>query len=286
MSGIMGVTSLVTKLLLPDMVKESATYRVTFGMLQQFLIEQVAEVKTGEREFELKDKYVMRKTAGSILEGIGLVGIRFSPVWLLAILNDVAGGSKVYLQQLVIDMKRQGIVDEDAKYDTAYELLDGIQSSSALGVDAIDQPPVTLEEFGEFKEQLMDQYGKNNDVSRKLLRELEEIYLKMVKASEVKKVSLGELNGAMTMDLMRHAAKKGANLTKLTAGAGARIVNENIIKSYTASLERLNRVGKRKYLIEHMTPFMKQLRRHFDSDRETLTERIIDFVAEKLPKKN
>jgi hypothetical protein len=274
-SAITGVTSLMTNLLLPSAIKESSTYRVTFGMLQQFLIEKVAEVEQQEKDYEVKDKYVVRKTAGSIIEGIGLLSIRFSPVWMLAILSDISGGSKVYLQRLIKDLKNNQLIDSETAYDNVYELLDGIKASTKIGVDAIDMPPITLEEFNEFKKSLVDSLKGNNESSKKMYKDLEQVYRKMNEVGKKEKISLAKLNGAMTLDLMKNTTKKGFDITRVTTRTSIDMINDTILKNYTDSLENLNRIGKRKYLIEHMSPFMKQFKNHYDSNHKTLTEKMI-----------
>lgn len=278
LSATTGVTSLLSGLLLPKVLKDSATYRVTFGMLQQFLIEKVAEVEQEETDIVLKDKYVMRKTAGSVIEGVGLLSIRFSPVWMLAILSDVAGGSKVYLRRLIKDLERNELVVSGGSYDNVYDVLDGINAASRLGVDAIDLPPISKEEFDEFKESLVSQFHQNNASSLKLFQNLEHIYKDMNKASKDQKLSLAKLNGGMTLDLMKNTSKKGFDITKVSAKTSLDMINEVVISNYSESLDRLNHIGKRKYLIDHMTPFMKQFKNHFRGEKVTMTERIIKAI--------
>lgn len=276
-----GISSLLTKLLLPDAVKQSSTYRVTFGMLQQFLIEKVAKVEEEEKDIVLKDKYVIRKTAGSMIEGIGLVSIRFSPVWMLAILSDISGGSKVYLERLVKDLKKNNLVKEETSYDNIYELLEGIKLSSKIGVDAIDMPPITVDEFVEFKDTLVNQFKENNVTTGKMFKDFESLYKQMNETSKKEQISLSKLNGAMTLDLMKQASKKGIDFTLVTTKTSMSLLHEVTIQSYKDSLNRLQHVGKRKYLIEHMTPFMKQFKKHYQQDNKTITESVIHFFQRK-----
>ncbi len=274
-----GITSLLTKLLLPNAVKDSSTYRVTFGMLQQFLIEKVAQVEEGEKSIALKDHYAVRKTAGSIIEGVGLISIRFSPVWMLAILSDVSGGSRVYLTRLIEDLKKNNLIDTTVNYDNVYDLLDGINKSSKIGVDAMDTPPISVEEFKEFIDTLMAQMKDNNTSSKKMLGDLEKVYHKMTDTSQKEKMSLQKLNGAMTLDLMKNMTKKGFDITKVTTKTSLDMINETVIKSYMDSLDLVNKVGKRKYLIEHMTPFMRQFKQHYNKDKKTITGKALGWFG-------
>ncbi|MBC7960266.1 MAG: hypothetical protein H7X94_10395 [Vallitaleaceae bacterium] len=273
-----GISSLLTKLLLPSAVKDSATYRVTFGMLQQFLIEKVAEVEASDKKMPLKDHYVVRKAAGAVIEGVGLVSIRFSPVWMLAILSDVSGGSRIYLKRLLEDLKKSKLIDAGVNYDNVYDLLEGINKSSKMGVTAIDTPPISTQEFIAFKDLLMAQLKDNNTTSMKLFEDLEKVYEKMKAVGRQEKMSLRKLNGAMTLDLMKNTAKKGFDITMVTTKTSLDMINETVIKSYMDSLDQVNKIGKRKYLVEHMTPFMKQFTNHYRKDKKTLTERVFGWM--------
>ena len=277
-SGITSVTSLVTKLVVPKSIKESSTYRVTIGMLQQFLIEEVANVEYGEKEIILKDNYIARKTAGSIIEGIGLISIKFSPVWMLAILSDVSSGSKTYLERLTTELKSNDLIDKNRSYDNVYELLEGVSKVTDTGVSVIDMPPITLDEFGQLKNELTEQLKSNHKTSKDLYHDLEKIYHKMNETSDKEKISMTKLNGAMTLDLMKKASSKGLDITKVTTTTSLKMINEEIVSSYKDSLDKLNRIGKRKYLIEHMTPFMIQVKEHYKREHETLTERALHRI--------
>lgn len=273
-----GVSSLLTNLLLPSAVKDSATYRVTFGMLQQFLIEKVAQVEETEKKVKLKDHYVIRKTAGSIIEGVGLISIRFSPVWMLAILSDVSGGSRIYIHRLIDDLKKNQLIDTNVNYDNIYDLLEGINKSSSIGVNAMDLPPISAEEFNQFKDTLITQFKSNNAASKKMFGDLENVYKKMKDVGHKERMSLQKLNGGLTLDLMKNTTKKGFDITKVTAKTSLDMINETVIKSYLDSLDTVNKIGKRKYLIEHMAPFMKQFRNHYNKDIKTITEKIFGWI--------
>lgn len=274
-SGLTSVTSLTTDLALPKALKESSTYRVTVGMLQQFLIEKVAEVEKTDSQVELVDKYVVRKTAGSIIEGIGLISVRFSPVWMLAILSDVTGGSKAYLERLTRDLKQQGLIDKETSYDSAYALLDSISSFSDKGVSAIDTPPISINELKNFKDEMTEEFTKNADATKMIYQDMEAVYKKMQKTSRDQKISMSKLNGTMTLDAMNKTGNKQLDLVKAGSMSSLNLLKELFVDSYMDSLDHLNHVGKRAYLIKHMTPFMKQVKGHYLKNNVTLTEKVL-----------
>ncbi|MCK5923640.1 MAG: hypothetical protein KAG66_22090, partial [Methylococcales bacterium] len=89
-----GGSSLLTETLLPDSLRGTTIYTVTVGMLQRFVVEQVygMDGETPDGQAALSDDYVQRKMAGTALETAGLLTMGFSPLWVLAIAGDVAGG--------------------------------------------------------------------------------------------------------------------------------------------------------------------------------------------------
>lgn len=274
-SMVMGVTSLGTKLLVPKMIKDSSTYKVTFGMLQQFLIQKIAEVEEEKQEFQVKDQYMVRKMAGSFIEGIGLFSFHFSPVWLLAIISDVTGGSTVYLDRLIKDMKKQNIIEEDKAYPSVYDLLEGIHESSKMGVDVMDLPPINREEWLLIKNQLGTQFQENASDTKAIFKDLEMVWQKMNQIGKAENLSLSKLNGTMTLSLMKSSGKKGVDITKSTVLSSYQLFHEVVIRSYLDSIEEVQLKGKKQYFSEHMAPFVKQFSRHYDKSRKTLTEKLL-----------
>ncbi len=277
-SGVTGVTSILTDLALPKALKETATYRVTFGMLQQFLIEKVAEIEMDHKDIELVDKYLVRKTAGSMIEGIGLLSIQFSPVWMLAILSDFTGGSGAYLKRLTEDLKKEGLIRPDRNYDSAFALLDGIRVIGDKGVRAIDTPPISKDELIAFKNEMKEAFQHNNEATYQLYKDMEKVYSRMEKASSDEDISMKKLSGAMALDAMKHSAGKNLNILKSGSMSSGRLLRELFIDSYKESLDHLNHVGKRAYLINHLTPFMKQVKNHYSKEKESLTQKVLGFI--------
>jgi hypothetical protein len=180
------LTSLISRHLFPKAIRHSATYKVTFGMLQQFLIQKVAEIELEEKDFKVGDDYLMRKTAGTLIEGIGLVSVRFSPVWMLAILSDVTGGSKTYFEMLLDSLKKSGMIEPTQNYEHVFDLLEGIQKGTRIGVDAIDMPPLSAEDFKVFKDSVTSNMKENMSHTKNLFLDMEKVFSQMLKVNQKK----------------------------------------------------------------------------------------------------
>ncbi|MBN2221517.1 MAG: hypothetical protein JW708_04860 [Vallitaleaceae bacterium] len=273
-----GVVHLVTKLTLPKLIKESSTYRVTFGMLLQFLTQKVAQVEQSEAEYEVGKDYLAKKTAGMFVEGVGLLSFHFSPMWLLVILSDLTGGSKEYLLRLMKELKQQGIIRQDEEYSNVFDLLEGINTSANIGANAIDMPPLSAKELREFKDQLSESINGNVEHTTRIMKDLEEVWKKMNQTGKSLNLSVTKLNGAMTLDLIQksyHSVKKGIGTSKATGKITVELIDEFILSSYKESIREVNEKGKMQYMKEHMQPFMKQFHKHYDENHKTLTEKIL-----------
>lgn len=274
-SILTGVTSTATETLLPHFVKESVTYRVTFGMLQQFLITKIAEIEDQETSVVLQDQYLLRKTAGSVVEGVGLFSVRFSPVWLLAILSDVTGGSKEYLNRLVRAYKREGVIESETTFENFLDLLEGVSRSSKLGLSAFDMPPISKEEFIAYKQELSDSLKGQKDTLFLMMRDLETVWNKMVAAETKEGVPITTISGAMALEAMKKSGEKGVKVTRSTLLTTYEVFHEMLIGPYNTTLKRVAKEGFTAYVRHHLDPHISQMLYHFYGDKETLTEKLI-----------
>jgi len=55
-----------------------------------------------------------------------LATLHISPLTLLAIVSDLAYGSKVYLEELAVELKRDGVIDESSTIHSASDLLSAV----------------------------------------------------------------------------------------------------------------------------------------------------------------
>ncbi|MGD2050335.1 MAG: hypothetical protein PVH03_12600, partial [Chloroflexota bacterium] len=176
-----GTSLLLTETLLPDVLRETTTYRITIGDLQKFLITRLAQVPPAEQALQerMSDLYLRKKVVGGTMEAIGLLTMRFSPVWVFAIAGDAAGGSKVFLQRLVDNLKENAIIDQESNPGNLVELLDAVQTASYGSAKAIDTPPLSQEELAAVADDLTSSYGKMFSSSQTYLLKFESIWERM-----------------------------------------------------------------------------------------------------------
>lgn len=291
LSGIsvfVGFYEALTDILFPKWFKKTTSYRVTLGLLSGFLQRHVADVHstggiTSDVDPSLPDDpaaYMHRKTAGTVIEAVGLATFRFSPLWMFAIISDVVGGSSVYFDHLVHHLKLNGIISEDFNGKDTNDLLNAIQKVTDQAATIIDMPPVTIEQTGESLKSLTDSLKMTKEQAEKMLPETESIWKEMNRLS-ASGVTLEQLTGLLTIEAMENIGDKGGRTANALAGASSELFNTFILESYKETLAHLSKEGPLPYFNRRMKPYMKSILKLFSPKRETLTQKAIHWLGER-----
>ena len=274
-----GASTLLTDTLFPKALRGTTTYKVTIGMMQQFILEKVARMKieASDERVEISDDFAQRKLAGTALEAAGLLTIGFSPLWVFAIAGDAAGGSKVYLNRLIRRLKENGVMEQGAEGTELVDVLEAVQSAASRSAIAVDMPPLSHESLSALAEETLAGYAKAFERTINLVPRLDELWERMEKLADREKISLERLGGVMTLDAVSWS-KKGANTVLAAGQTGIELFDEKILDSYRKTLSEASEKGVEIYIRDHMRPFVQMAKAHFDSSRETWTEKILGGI--------
>lgn len=275
LAAIVGGTSiLLSETLFPTSLRGTTTYKVTIGLMQQFIVERVAGMKdkVNEGQVQLDEDYVQKKMAGTALEAAGLLTMGYSPLWVFAILGDTAGGSKVFLNRLVKYLKENGVVTEDIEAKELVDVLEAVQEATNKSASTIDTPPLSREELSELANEMKISYGRVFKSTKNLTPHLEAIWKNVEQLALREEISIERLIGIMTVDAARWS-KKGVDIARATGQTGVSLLNEKVLDSYKNTLAMTSEQGIDKYMSSHMDPFMQSAREHFDPMQKTWTEK-------------
>jgi hypothetical protein len=270
-----GMTTLLTTSLLPDSLRGTTTYRITVGLFQQFLIEKMAGIeKEAKEQGQLKDKFIQRKLLGNALEVAGLLTMRLSPLWVLAVAGDAAGGSKVFLNRLVQHLKANNVIDENAQPKELVDVLEAVQNATDKSATALDQPPLSREELAQLADEMKESYSKVLTTSVDLIPDLTKVWDDMEEVSRKEKVSLEKVMGMMVFEAASFV-EKSVGTVAAVGKTGVELFDESIIQSYRKTLERIHVEGVDGYITNHFQPFWEAAKGHFDIGKKTWLERKI-----------
>ena len=260
-----GAVTEAAGLVLPRFVRRSRFYEATAKNMLRIAVELVGGVHGGRRVVEptpAAGELAVRKTAGNALELGSIAAFGFSPLWLLAVAADVLRGSRVYLDTLVDELKRAGVLAPDAHLGSLDDLLGALEGTSGGAARLIDLPPLELAEL------------------RVSLNELREDATGLPTPAELSCVYEG-LRGA--------AAAEERSLLEVSSGMGLafllsakRVGREHLVAPYREDWKPLRSEGFGAYARRVSDPYVDAVTGHFDPDRPTLTERGLRRLARGL----
>ena len=270
-SLIGGSTLLLTKTLIPSAVKNSNSYRFTFGMFQTFLIKNVAQLDDFQTDTELQEHFLNRKLLGTSLEAAGLLTMHLSPVWIFAIASDAAKGGQVFLSRLVHHLKEHDVIAENSNPESLEQVLLSIHDMGRLGATAIDTPPLTMLEVEELAAQLRESTASLRKNSANLLPRFEAIWNQISQVASQENLSTEQVLGMLSV-----SAASIAQTSVGTAGAlgktGFYFLDEIILNDYKETLADISDTGYLGYMQQNMQPFVQNAQSHFNFKNETRSQ--------------
>lgn len=266
-------------LLVPQAFQDSKTYHTFVKQMLDVLnndIGGVGQDVAGQTDLPVPavENFVAKKTVSTFVDLAGMATLHVSPMTILAIMSDVAYGSKTYLHELADELKREGIIAEDSSISNAADLLEAVGSASAQSADALDLPPVSVEGLRETIQRTRDSVAGIDP--RKLIpqSEIDRLWTDMQQMAVQEEVNFFEISSAMTMYTLGHVntVSKGALTTIRVTGD---LVDRHLFEHYRKGLQDIGERGIYVMLADSSQPYLDAVWYNFSSGRPTLTEDIV-----------
>jgi len=241
---------------LPRWVRRSRLYQALVYRTLRLTIEFVGDV---EGVFPLEDvtvnELVVRKAVGNVIELASFVAIGWSPLWVLAAASDLTGGTRVFLNAFISELKKAGLLQESAEIQSVDDLLNTLEVSSGMAADMVDVPPVKIEAL---KNSWLA--FRSNAARLPSGDQLNRLYVAFQQIARQEGRSLGTLSSMIAAGALR---------------AGIHLGSDHIFDYYLQALATINAEGWGRYLLRITRPYFVTARDHFDPRRITSTERTI-----------
>ena len=268
-----GLLKGISDLLLPEAVRQTKLYQVLLKKNLRYLIQEVGGVQNVyPTDGTPASGYVARKFVGNFVELTGILTLHASPVWILALIADISGGTKVFLKELTEEMKRKGMLNPDTQVETVDQLLDGLQSFAGEVADQIDTPPLSVEELRETLK-FLRQEARGLKLRRAIdAEEMDSLLRKMEDVAQKENRSLFEIGAAMALNAVNQLERSGRTaVTGLRVGKA--LLDRTIFQYYSRALTDLSRAGYYRYLAQASKPYLRAIGRHLAWKNITWTER-------------
>ncbi len=276
-----GSTLLLTKTLIPRAIKNSNSYRFTFGMFQTFLIKNVAELRDFQTDTELPEHFLNRKLLGTSLEAAGLLTMHLSPVWIFAIASDAAKGGQVFLSRLVHYLKENEVIGQSSNPESLEQILLSIHEMGRQGATAIDTPPLSMPEIEELTEQLRSSTAILRQNSAGLLPRFESIWEQISVVAKKENLSTEQVLGMLSVSAAA-LAHTGAGSASAVSKTGFDLLDEVLLNDYKETLTAISETGSLRYMQQNMQAFIQNAQSHFDFKTETHSQRWFKTRINKL----
>jgi hypothetical protein len=254
-AGLGGLLYEATQALLPGWLRRSRLYRAIVAGTLRIVIELVGGAPGILPPDEITaQELAKRKAAGTGIEMAGLMFVGWSPLWLFAATADLTGGAQTYLQALISELRRDGLLPEDADVSSVDELLDTLEDTSGLVAESLDMPPLNVDDLRAWWRELRQEASDLPDGDR-----LADLYAELRQVAEREGHSLRSVSSLLAAGAIR---------------AGIRIGQVHIFDYYQDALRIIAREGVAVYARRVTRPYLAVAKGHFDPRTTTYTERL------------
>ena len=255
-AGLGGLLFEAAQVLLPGWLRRTRLYRAIVAGTLRIAIELVGGA-TGvlPPDKVTAQELAVRKAAGTGIELAGLMFVGWSPLWLFAATADLTGGARTYLQALVSELRRDGLLPEDADIASVDELLDTLEDTSGLVAESLDVPPLNVDDLRASWQGLRQHARELPDTDR-----LADLYAELRQVAEREGQTLRSVSSLLAAGALRAGVKTG---------------QVHIFDYYQDALRTITREGLPVYARRVTSPYLAVARGHFDPKRATYTERLI-----------
>ncbi len=255
-AGLGGLLYEATQLLLPGWLRRSRLYQAIVAGTLRIAIELVGGA-TGilPPDEVTAQELAVRKAAGTGIELAGLLFMGWSPLWLFAATADLSGGTRTYLQALVSELRRDGLLPQDADITSVAELLDSLEEAAGLVAESFDVPPLNVDDMRTSWQDLRRQATDLPNADR-----LADLYAKLRQVAAREGHSLRSVSSLLAAGAVR---------------AGVQMGQVHIFDYYEDALRAIAREGLAVYARRVTRPYLTVAKGHFDAKTVTHTERLL-----------
>ena len=275
-----GLVREASEIALPDRLRKTQLYRNLVDTTLRILIEQVGGVEgVYAKEDVVTGDLLVRRTAGNVIEALGIVAFRASPVWVLSALADVCGAGRQMIPEIASALKEQGLLDKETEFTSVDQMLDGLERTSGRLAATINAPPLDVaalrQEWSEIRESARGLKPDRLPSSESLTS----VWQQLRDEAARQQRTVFETSSMMAMAAVR-GLPEGVRWLSASARVGAtrtgQVMAAALLDHYRTTLGEIREVGYAPYASRQLSPYVRAAISHFSPSRRTLTERLLD----------
>ena len=277
-----GLLREINAIALPAGVRRTVLYRLMVEVALRFLIEQVGQVQGVYADSsELASNFILKRGASHGIEIIGLLTIRVSPIWVLAALADATGAGHGLIREIAQALKDEGLLNRDHQFETADQLLDGLEKTSVQLAEAMNLPPFDAASLRKEWSKLKQNVALLQPELPSLKR-LEHLWARLTDAAATQNRTLFAVCSSLALSAISDVPA-GVQWLSRAAAVGTRrtgeVLGEALLLHYVRAAEEMARIGFAAYWQRQFQPYLRGAAEQFERTRLSSTER---FLARKM----
>jgi hypothetical protein len=275
-----GVVRQVGEVALPKGVRRSQLYQNLVDATLRYLIEQVGGVEgVYTADGTLPDNFLARRTAGNVVEVLGIVAFRASPVWVLAALADVSNMGRHLIPEIADALKAQGLLESDRQFTSVDQMLDGLERTSARVAATINTPPLDVPGLRREWDAIREEARGLQPASLPSRETISNLWAQLKTESARQDRSIFETSSMIAVSATR-ALPDGVRWLSASARVGAtrtgHIFAAALLDHYRQTLSEIQQAGYVVYARQQFRPYIRAAVGQFSPKRRTLTQRLLE----------
>ena len=278
-----GMAREVGHVALPAGVRSSQLYQNLVDTTLRFLIEQVGGVQglpsAGE---SVPEDFLARRTAGNVVEALGIVAFRASPVWVLAALADVCGIGRHLIPEIADALKTQGLLEKDAAFTSVDEILDGLERTSSRLAATFNSPPLDVAALRQEWQDIREAARSLQPSSLPSRERISSVWSQLNAESARQNRSVFETSSMMALSAAR-SIPDGVRWLSASAVVGAtrtgHVFAAALLDHYKQTLSEMRETGYVSYASRQLGPYFAAAVKQFSPKRPSRTERLVERIG-------
>jgi hypothetical protein len=275
-----GLAREVGEVALPDGVRQSRLYQTLVDTTLRFLIENVGGVEGvyADREI-LPEKFLARRSAGNVVEMLGVVAFRASPVWVLAALADVCGMGRQLIPEISAALKAQGLLEPETEFTSVDEVLDGLERISTQLASTINTPPLDVAGLRQEWQAIRADARTLQAASLPSAETIAHLWTQMKAVAARQDRSVFETSSMIAVSTVRAVPDSVRWLSASARVAATRtgyVFGSALLDHYRDTLGEIQHAGYATFAARQLRPYLRAAAAQFSPKRRTLTQRLFE----------
>lgn len=274
-----GLVREVGAVAIPARLRRTSLYRTAVEVALRFLIQQLGQVENVySAEGQLAENFLLQRGASHGIEILGLLTLHVSPIWILAALSDAAGAGGELIGEISQALKREGLLDPNAHFETVDQLLDGLEKTSAHLADTLNTPPLNIAGLRRDWQKLKAELPALPRAALPSPTMLSGLWNELKQSAEIQHRSVFAVCSAIALSTVAKVPDNLLWLSRAARVAAVRtgsVLGEGLFDHYKSALTEISACGFLPYWQRQFSPYLSAAAQHFAAARPSTTEKWI-----------